>query len=96
MPAIVYSSRALGDLERLAAFLVREDHAGALEAMELIVDAVRVLERHPYMGRIARGELRELVISRGRTGYVALYRVAMAKERIEILAVRYQREAGYS
>jgi plasmid stabilization system protein ParE len=39
--------------------------------------------------------LRELVISYGRTGYVALYRVAARGDRVEILAIRHQREAGY-
>lgn len=96
MPVTAYSLRALADLERLADFLAREDPVGAREAVEAIVDAVRVLERHPYIGRIARGELRELVISRGRTGYIALYRVAESKERIEILTIRHQRKAGYS
>jgi plasmid stabilization system protein ParE len=35
------------------------------------------------------------VISHGRSGYVALYRVSTAADRVEILAVRHQREAGY-
>lgn len=96
MPSVTYSARALADLERLAEFLAREDPVSAQEAIEIIVDAVLVLERHPFIGRIARGQLRELVISRGRTGYVALYRVSAVDERVEILAVRHQREAGYS
>lgn len=40
--------------------------------------------------------LRELVISRGRTGYLALYRVDEAKARVLVLAIRHQREAGFS
>ena len=96
MPAIVYSERALLDLERLAEFLAREDPVAAREAVEAIADAVRVLARHPLVGRTARGVLRELVISRGRTGHVALHRVSAAKERIEVVAIRRQREAGYS
>jgi plasmid stabilization system protein ParE len=56
---------------------------------------VTILERHPYIGRPVRGPLRELVISHGRTGYVALYRVAPRLDRVEVLAIRHQREAGY-
>lgn len=96
MPSVTYGARALADLERLSEFLAREDPVSAHEAIEIIVDAVLVLERHPFIGRIARGQLRELVISRGRTGYVALYRVSGVEERVEILAVRHLREAGYS
>jgi plasmid stabilization system protein ParE len=64
-------------------------------AAAAIVDAVMILERHPYIGRPVRGRLRELVISYGRTGYVALYRVAARGDHAEILAIRHQREAGY-
>jgi plasmid stabilization system protein ParE len=42
-----------------------------------------------------RGDIRELVISSGRTGYVALYRLRNGVARVEILTVRHQREAGY-
>ena len=39
--------------------------------------------------------LRELVISRGRTGYVALYSLEEGQDAALILAIRHQREAGY-
>ena len=38
--------------------------------------------------------LRELVISKGRTGYVALYRYLPEQDRVDILAIRHQRESG--
>lgn len=94
MPSIAYSARALLDLERISDFLARGDPSNADEAIGLIIDAVRTLERHPFIGRPVRGTVRELVISRGRTGFVALYRVV--PDRVEILAIRHQREAGYS
>jgi plasmid stabilization system protein ParE len=37
---------------------------------------------------------RELVISKGRTGYVALYRYLPEQDRVDILAIRHQRESG--
>jgi len=92
---VVYSAHALADLERIAAFLVLKDPAQARMALESIADAVRILARHPNIGRPARGVLRELVISRGRTGYVALYRV-VGSERVEVLAIRHPREAGFA
>ena len=95
MAAVTYSARALADLDRLFDFLVAENPNAAAAAAAVIVDAVTILERHPYIGRPVRGRLRELVISYGRTGYVALYRVAARGDRVEILAIRHQREAGY-
>jgi plasmid stabilization system protein ParE len=95
LAAVTYSARALADLDRLFDFLAAGNPSAAVAAAEVIVDAVRVLERHPHIGRPVRGRLRELVISYGRTGYVALYRVSPRRDRIEVLAIRHQREAGY-
>jgi len=95
LAAVSYSARALGDLDRLFDFLAAESPDAAVAASESIVDAVTNRERHPYIGRPVRGRLRELVISYGRTGYVALYRVAARRDRIEVLAIRHQRAAGY-
>jgi hypothetical protein len=40
-------------------------------------------------------DLRELVISYGRTGYVALYDYSPARDRVRVLAIRHQRELDY-
>jgi len=92
---LIYSKRALADLERLADFLLDTDPAAADEAIGLIEEAVRVLRRHPMMGRPVEYGLREMVISRGRTGYLALYSIEEEADAILILAIRHQREAGY-
>lgn len=67
--------------------------------MQLVIDriseAVDVLERHPEIGRLAEQGLRELVISRGKTGYIALYDYHANDDLVVILAIRAQREAGY-
>jgi hypothetical protein len=39
--------------------------------------------------------VRELVISYGRTGYIALYRFVLARQEVRILALRHQRELGF-
>ena len=54
-----------------------------------------MLERHPMIGRPVEMGMRELVISRGRTGYVALYDYLEPIDTLVILAVRHQREAGF-
>lgn len=98
MAQVVYSERAVADLERLADFLAENDRALAFETLAIIQDAVAILGRHPLIGRIGRqGEqgLREMVISRGRTGYVALYDFIEADDAVLVLAIRHQREAGF-
>ena len=95
MAKLIYAEQALGDLERLSDFLLESDPAAAAATIDLIVEAVEVLARHPHIGRPVEADLRELVISRGRTGYVALYSFERADDAILILAIRHQREAGY-
>jgi plasmid stabilization system protein ParE len=95
LAAVAYSARALADLDRLFDYLAATSPIAAGAAGAAILDAVGILERHPQIGRPVRGRLRELVISHGRAGYVALYRVSAGADRVEILAIRHQREAGY-
>jgi plasmid stabilization system protein ParE len=47
------------------------------------------------IGRPVEGSLRELVISQGAAGYVALYRFLATEDRVNILTIRHQREAGF-
>jgi plasmid stabilization system protein ParE len=94
--AIVYAPNALSNLERLFTHLAAEDRDSAKKAAAAIREAVEVLAHHPFIGRAVEGELRELVISFGRTGYVALYRFAATKDQVRILAIRHQRELGYT
>ena len=94
MPKLLFAPRALDDLDRLAAFLIDADPALATETAPLIVGALRSLRDHPLIGRPVEEDLRELLISRGRTGYVALYRYNPATDRVLVLRVRHQRELG--
>ena len=95
MAALEYAPRALADLERLVDFLLEAQPDEAAKTYDLIESALAMLERHPLIGRPAEAGLRELVISRGRTGYLALYRHDEPHDRVLVLAIRHQREAGY-
>jgi addiction module RelE/StbE family toxin len=95
MARISYSSRALADLERISDFLAPEGTDAQLEALDLIDEAVTVLVRHPLIGRLAEHDLRELVISQAKTGYIALYSYEAEQHAILILAIRHQREVGF-
>lgn len=80
---------------RLTDFLAEQAPEAAAQTVDLIAEAVSLLTRHPHIGRPVEMGLRELVISRGRTGCVALYSVENAHDAVLVLAIRHQREAGY-
>ena len=94
MATLIYARRAFRDLERLVTF-ARERDANPADVIETISDAVSILERHPLIGRSVEHAARELVISRGKSGYIALYDYDLDADRVVILAIRAQREAGY-
>lgn len=96
MARLNYSASAFADLDRLTDFLKESDPVAAGETIDLIAEAVSILKRHPLIGRPVEGGLRELVVSRGRTGYVALYSHEPEHDAVLILAIRHQREAGYA
>ncbi len=95
MAKLIYSERAFADLERLTDFLIETDPSAAAETVGLIEEAVELLRRHPLIGRPVEYGLWELIISRGRTGYVALYSFEEDRDAVLVLAIRHQREAGY-
>jgi plasmid stabilization system protein ParE len=92
---VVYSARCLGQIERAFEFLRGESPQAALNALKAIQSAVQNLAAHPLVGRRLEGELRELVISYGQTGYVALYRFVIPSDEVRVLAIRHQRELGF-
>jgi plasmid stabilization system protein ParE len=92
---VTYTRNALDNLERAFEFLAREDARAAAGAASAIKDAVAGLARHPLIGRPMDEDLRELVISYGRTGYVALYRFLPRRDEVRVLAIRHQRELDY-
>jgi plasmid stabilization system protein ParE len=92
---VVYSRRALDHIERAFQFLRDKNPEAALNAVTAIQSAVDNLAAHPLVGRRLEGELRELIISYGHSGYVALYRFVVSTDEVRVLAIRHQREIGY-
>jgi plasmid stabilization system protein ParE len=85
---------ALRDLERLTLFLRESDPVAARETPRLILDGIKLLATYPLIGRPIEARQRELVIFRGRTGYLVQYSFRLAQDEVVILAIRHQREVG--
>jgi plasmid stabilization system protein ParE len=92
---VVYSRNSLANLEHAFTFLQAEAPEAAGAAVDAIRSAVELLEHHPMIGRVVRGDIRELVISFGATGYLALYRFLPGRDEVRVLAIRHQRELDY-
>lgn len=96
MARVELAPEAGDDLERIIEHLERHEATHIASRLGEIIDAVGVLQSNPLIGRLVRGDKRELVIGRGSRGYVALYRYAPALDTVFVLAVRGQREAGFA
>ena len=96
MAEVIYTRHAFTDLGRLADFLVKDAPKSAVAALDVIRDGIEILERHPLVGRPCEAGLRELLISYGNNGYVALYSHEQGPDVVLVLALRHHREAGYS
>ena len=94
MAQVIYSLEALKDLDRVERFFEANARMAA-EALLLILDCVETLAKNPEIGRPVRKARRELVISRGRSGYLALYEYDPRIDLVRALRIRHQREAGY-
>ena len=99
---VIFSAQAAEDLERLFDFLLEREldsETGDLEAptraIEAIRSAVRLLEHSPFACRKVGNSpfVRELLISFGSSGYVALYEIT--GDEVIIGAVRHQREDDF-
>ena len=96
MTRLVIAPQALRDIDRVTDFLLADDPPAAIETAAIICDGLAVLRDHPLIGRRAEYGYRELLISRGRTGYIALYRYDVARDTALVLTLRHQREEGFS
>lgn len=92
---VIFSPEAHADLERLEEFLWGARDPLAAELMAFLLDGLSVLTHQPGVGRPVSHGHRELIISRGRGGYLARYTFDPNLQRVIVLGIRHQREAGY-
>ncbi|PIT74650.1 type II toxin-antitoxin system RelE/ParE family toxin [Limnohabitans sp. JirII-31] len=97
--ALRFTEEAQEDLLRLFDFLLQFDLDVALRAREAMEDSLKLLEQFPFTCRKAANgahgpRLRELVMSFGATGYVALFEIDDATT-VTVLAIRHQREEDF-
>jgi len=98
VPRLIVTEGARQALIRCRTFLAEKNPEAAERAGQVIAARLLALETTPDMGRPFDQEtnLRELPISFGASGYVALYRHDPAGDVVYLLAFRHQREAGYT
>lgn len=96
MARIELAPEVRDDFERIVDHLARNDVAELPSRIQEIIAAIAVLEQSPLIGRPVNDNKRELIIGRHSHGYVALYRYIAAIDTVFVLAIRSQREAGYS
>ncbi|MCF6268065.1 MAG: type II toxin-antitoxin system RelE/ParE family toxin [Desulfuromusa sp.] len=97
MPRVIITENAALGLERCRRFLADKDRSATIKAAQIIEKQFSLLESAPKSGRPVKNhlELRELIISFGNSGYVALYHYSVETDSILILAFRHQKEIGY-
>jgi len=93
---VIFTPQAQADLERLEAFLWDSGDPLGSQLLAFVLDGVAVLTHQPAMGRPLGHRHRELIISRGRGGYLARYVLDAVRQRVIVLGIRHQREAGYN
>jgi len=95
MTRVFLSQAAFDDLLRLEQFLAESDDPLAGDLLEFVLDALEVLTHQPGIGRPVEGGLRELIISRRRSGYLARYEFDDGRDLVLVARIRHQRETGY-
>jgi plasmid stabilization system protein ParE len=96
MPRLKWSPQSLRDVARLHDFLAPKSRDAARCAVKTIRQGLKLLAKHPEMGRPVEEmptEFREWVIEFGSGAYIALYRYD--GQEVLILAIRHGREVGY-
>lgn len=84
------------DFDRILGHLAEHAAEDAPGRIREIIQAIDVLQHNPLIGRPLVTDTRELVIGRSAHGYVALYRYIEEADTVIVLAIRSQKEAGYS
>lgn len=96
MSRIELAPEVAEDFERILDHLANHEVEDPGQRIGEIIAALDVLGQNPLIGRPVANAKRELVIGRHSHGYVALYRYLSEMDTVFVLAIRSQREAGYS
>lgn len=96
MTSIEFAPEVLADLDRIFDHLAQYDPQGAPDRIASMIEAIDLLRHSPQIGRPVVNQRRELIIGRASHGYVALYKYVELIDTVFVLAIRSQREAGYS
>jgi plasmid stabilization system protein ParE len=97
MPHLIWTPQALRGVQRCDRFLASKNAEAASRAVQAIRGGMQIVADHPGIGRPAEKMdpmFREGLIPFGDSGYVVLYQGE--GDLAVVLAVRHQREAGYS
>lgn len=96
--SVRFTAEAQQDVKRLYEFILERDDSGydtGQRALNAIKTGIDSLKHNPFSCRKTNTPfLRELVISFGATGYVALFEIEN-NQTVTILAIRHQREEDY-
>lgn len=95
MITISYSSAFWDDMVRLTEFLLTQNMPADLATYDIVMHGIDLLKKHPEIGRLATSDgLRELVISRSKTGYIALYNYDELLDLVNVVSIWHQRKEG--
>ncbi|SAK86327.1 Toxin RelE3 [Caballeronia pedi] len=97
MARVILAPEIREDFDRIFEFLFEHTPERAVERIEEIVAALDILQSSPMIGRTVENQsgMRELVISNGAHGYLALYRFMPELDAVFVVAIRSQRELRY-
>ena len=96
MAQLNWSAAALADVVSLYRFLAVRNPSAASRAIKAIRECTQVVASHPGVGRPVDhmdNEFRDWLIGFGDSGHVVRYH--SDGETVIVIAVRYQKEAGY-
>ena len=95
MISVFLFADAWDDLERLEEFLFLQNDPLAYGVLDYSIQALLILTRQPGIDRPVSHGVRELIISRHLTGYLAKYRYDEAAQLLCATRIRHQRESGH-
>jgi len=96
VPRIELAPEVADDFDRILDHMASHEVENPGHRISEIIAALDILVHNPLIGRPVANAKRELVIGRRSHGYVALYRYLPEMDMVFVLAIRSQREAGYS